>query len=109
MSSIEKEKGMIKEWAVTAITGIEGYDVDIESYWNTYEADADIIEYDFQTISELKKMLEMSLVGCEDVILPLSVATFKEKHQGEVKSGTDMKGNKDSSDGFSIPEFIYIF
>ena len=109
MSSTEKEKGMIKEWAVKAQNCIEGYDVARESYWNTYESDEDIINYDFQTIPELRKMFDENLVGCEDVALPLSVAAFKEKHQGEIKSGTDTKEKKDDSDNFSIPEFIYIF
>ena len=88
---------------------IEGYDVDKESYWNSYEANEDIIEYDFQTIPELKKILEKSLVGSEDVVLLLSVATFKEKHQGSVEADNNTEVSNNDSDGFSIPEFIYIF
>lgn len=109
MSSIEKEKGMIEEWALKADSCIEGYDVEKESYWSLYETNEDIIEYDFQTIPELKKIFENSLVGSEDVVLPLSVATFKEKHQGSVEADNHTKENNNDSDGFSIPEFIYIF
>ena len=109
MSSIEKEKGMLKEWAVKATGRMEEYDVDRGSYWNTYEADEDIIDYDFQTIPVLRKMFEKNLVGCDDVALPLSVATFKKKHQVSIKSENDKNGNKDDSGSFEIPEFIYIF
>ena len=105
MSSTDREKEMIKEWAVSKDSRIC---VDRESFWEDYECSGDIAEYDFQTVPELKKVLGEALVGCEDVILPLTVAAFKKKDQGRTQVAEDVK-DKAGKDDFSIPEFIYVF
>ena len=104
MSSTDKEKGMIKEWVVRSNSRIEGKDRD--SFWDKYEIGEDIIEYDFHTVPELKKLFGENLVGCEDVILPLSVASFKKKEDGLIRSESKEDSGKDD---FEIPEFIYVF
>ncbi len=106
MSSTDKERSLIKEWAVKNESRIEGYDVDKESFWSECDSSGDITEYDFQNVPELKKMFEESLAGCEDVVLPLTVAAFKMKDRAEVETNSSRISNKDE---FSIPEFIYVF
>ena len=106
MSSTDKEKKMIKDWAVKSESRIEGYDKDRTSYWFECDEGNDIDEYDFSTVPELKKALGENVKGCEDVILPLCVAAFKKKEEFRVE--TEVKVDKNSGD-FSIPEFIYVF
>ena len=43
------------------------------------------------------------------MVLPLSVAAFKEKNQESVEADNNTEVSNNASDGFSIPEFIYIF
>ena len=100
--SSTREKELIKEWAVSKNSRIERHDRD--SFWEKCDSVGDISEYDFQTVPELKKMLGETLVGCEDVVLPLTVAAFKKKDEGVVR--LEMNADKD---GFNIPEFIYVF
>lgn len=106
MSSTDKERSLIKEWAVKSDSRIEGFDVDKESFWSECESSGDVIEYDFQNVPELKKVFGETLIGCEDVMLPLTVATFKMKDRAEGE--TNSFGSRDK-DEFSIPEFIYVF
>ena len=105
MSSIDKEKGMIKEWAVKNESRIKEQDKD--SFWDTYDSVGDIVEYEFKTVTELKKMFGETLVGCDDVILPLAVAAFKKKEWSSPNS--EINNDKTGSGDFTIPEFIYVF
>ena len=100
-----REKGMIKEWAVRSESRICE---DRNSFWNTYDSAKDIVEYDFQTAPELKKMFGETLSGCESVVLPLTIAAFKKKDQGIIENKQDIKEGIDKND-FTIPEFIYLF
>lgn len=109
MSSTDKEKEMIKAWAIQMESHIEEYDIERKSFWEIYEDSGDIEEYDFENITELKKKLEKSLKNCEGAILPLCVATFKKKDEGKVKTKkSSMYGDVNKED-FEIPEFIYVF
>ncbi len=106
MSSTDKERSLIKEWAVKSESRIEGFGVDKESFWSECDSSGDITEYDFQFVPELKKMFGEMLIGCDDVVLPLTVATFKMKEQAEEETNSSRSDKKDE---FSIPEFIYVF
>ncbi|XME03796.1 hypothetical protein QYZ88_006360 [Lachnospiraceae bacterium C1.1] len=106
MSSTEKEKGLIKEWAANSESRIEMHGIKSECFWSKCDSSGDITEHDFHTVPELKNIFKEVLVGCEDVILPLTVATLKKKEQELV-----LKGSKEriELDDFSIPEYIYVF
>ena len=103
--SSTREKELIKEWAVSKSSRIKLYDRD--SFWEKCDSVGDISEYDFQTVPELKKMFGETLVGCEDVVLPLTVAAFKKKEWSSSESKGEVKRTEDGD--FSIPEFIYVF
>lgn len=113
------EKEMIKTWAK------EEYLEDLmkeclpvpeqekESYWCIHEGESDIEEYGFETVPELKEILQEQLKEefYRDLLLPLVVAVFKEKKiiqldEGNAEKGKDKEGD---ADGFSIPEFLYVF
>ena len=109
MSSTDKEKDMIKEWACRAESMIESFDVERESFWSEYESERDIVDYEFETVPDLKNSFRETLRGCDDVILPMCVATFKKKEWDRLDSAADISGEKKKDDDFSIPEFIYVF
>lgn len=113
------EKEMIKAWAAEECSGdlMEEYlplpEQGKESYWCVHGQEGDISEHGFGTIPEFKGILEKELKEefYRDLILPLAVAAFKEKEiikpdEEKLESGQDIK--KDA-DGFSIPDFVYVF
>lgn len=93
---------MIKEWAVNAESSINDFDKDKNSFWEKCDGERNIMEYDFENIPELKQQLGEILNCADEVILPLSVATFKNRNE---KLGL----NEINSDDFIISEFIYVF
>lgn len=117
MSEIE----MIKEWsyeenteAVTE-TYLPQPDSKKESYWTKSDFDKNIMEYDFHSVPELSELLKTELRDevFEDLILPLTVAVFKEKSKTEQLNGEIKTENKEvsdkSNDELTIPEFVYVF
>ena len=108
MISTDKERSLIKEWAVKNEGRIEVFDENEDSFWSECESSGDILEYDFKNITELKKMFEELLIGCKDVTLPLSVVTFKMKDMVDVVKVSDLKEKSYGGD-FEIPEYIYVF
>ena len=113
------EKEMIKAWAEEECSEdiIKKYlsmpESGEESYWNEYDKDSDILEYDFDTVMDLKKMLESEIKEdfYKDLILPLVVATLKEKKviQVEAKSQEDSQSLQKEEEEFLIPDFVYMF
>ncbi len=112
-----EEKGMIKEWAEAEKTAermgqyLPQPDAGTESYWERHDETGAIMEYSFESISDLKEILEKELPEefYKELLLPLAVATFKGEPSGHM-TVTD-KGETDSKqgDGFEIPEFVYVF
>lgn len=113
------EKEMIKTWAQEKHSEdlMQEYfskpEAEKESYWCMYDKGNEIVEYGFDTVPELKRILETELKEefYKDLILPLVVATFKEEkimrsNTEKLKYGQDT--HKDMDD-FSIPEFVYVF
>jgi len=83
-----------------------------ESYWCAYDGKGDIAEYGFETIRELKQIMAQELKEefYRDLILPLSVAAFKEKKDIKVDTeGSGEDGTLHPQEEFSIPEFVYEF
>ncbi len=113
-----EEKEMIKAWAGEECSEdlIKEYLPVPEhgkSYWCMHEEERDIVEYGFETVPELKGILEGELKEefYRDLILPLAIAAFKEKtiiqlDTENLKYGQDVQK---AQDGFSIPEFVYVF
>lgn len=81
------EKEMIKEWAkeecLENLTReyLPMPEDDRESYWCEHSRGGDIAEYSFDTVLELKEMLEKELKEdfYRDLLLPLAVAALKER------------------------------
>lgn len=114
------EKEMIKTWAAEKFSEemqqeyLPQPDIRKESYWTEYDNGENITEYSFETVPELKKMLEREWteeVFLNDLILPLAVAAFKERKiilqkENQIESRQD---TGKAADEFSIPEFVYVF
>lgn len=113
------EKEMIKAWAEEEASDIltKEYlpmpDSDKESYWCEYDKGRDILEYSFDTVPELKSMLEQDYKEkfYEDLILPMAVAALKEKKIICVEQEEDKEGTLPihQEDTISIPDFVYRF
>ena len=115
------EKEMIKAWSneeytnAAAETYLPQPDSKEESYWTKFDNKKNIMEYDFHSVPELSILLktELSDEVFEDLILPLTVAAFKEKAKVEHLSADMNMENKDVSDKIDdeliIPEFVYVF
>lgn len=119
----QSEKEMIIEWAKEFCTEdltnqyLPMPNKAINSYWCKYSDDNEIMDYDFDTLPELKTMLEQELKDefYEELLLPLTVAAFKEKViiqaniQAEKDSNDIGKYSVQDNDSFSIPDFVYMF
>lgn len=115
------EKEMIKAWSdeehtdAAAETYLPQPDSKEESYWTKYDNEKNIMEYDFHSVPELSALLKTELHDevFEDLILPLTVAAFKEKAEAEQLSEAVKTENKEVSDKvddeLTIPEFVYVF
>ncbi|MCI8378539.1 MAG: hypothetical protein HFH72_08460 [Lachnospiraceae bacterium] len=113
------EKEIIKAWAAEEYTeGIrEEYlpqpDACRGSYWTDFDNGGNIVEYDFGTVPEFKGMLEKEFQEgfFKELILPLAVAAFKEREIIQLDAGRpdNEQDVKKNTDGFSIPEFVYVF
>lgn len=115
------EKEMIKAWSNEeyADINIETYlsltESNRESYWTKSDNDKNIVEYDFHSAPELLVLLKTALNDefFEDLILPLTVAAFKEKAKLEhLHEDMDIENKEISeivTDEFTIPEFVYVF
>jgi len=113
------EREMIKAWAREECTEelIREYlpmpETERESYWHKYDGKRDIAEYDFNTIPDIKGILEKELQEefYQDLILPLSVAAFKEKKiiPEDMEKSDGNQGIRSGENEFSIPEFVYVF
>lgn len=113
------EKEIIVEWAKKEsskeLAGkyLSMLEFKIKSYWCKYDNDNEIIDYDFETVSDLKELLEQELEEefYKDLYLPLAVAAFKERRI--VQTDTDISDNDSVSkvgvEEFSIPDFVYTF
>ncbi|MCM1498875.1 MAG: hypothetical protein NC124_10470 [Clostridium sp.] len=113
------EKEMIKAWAAEESSDsltkeyLSMPDKEKESYWCEYDQKDDILEYTFDTIPELKSMLEKELEEdfYKDLIRPVAVASLKEKKliiQPDVTKQA-AASSLQQEDEFSIPDFVYRF
>ena len=110
------EKEMIKAWAEEEFSEsltreyLPMPDKEKESYWCEYNKEGDILEYAFDTVPELKSMMEQELKEeyYKDLILPMAVAALKEKKIIEIENQEDTLPLQ-KEDGFSIPDFVYRF
>ncbi len=110
------EKEIIKAWSAEQNTKnlTETYlaqpDEKMESYWTSYNNDKNIIEYDFSSLPELSNLLKTELKEqyFEELVLPITVAAFKERARILDDSNEDLNAKK-KMDGFSLPEFVYVF
>lgn len=111
------EKEIIKAWAEKECTReiITKYlsmpENEKESYWYVNDEEEDIAEYAFETVPELRKILEKKLKEefYKDLVLPCAVAVFKE---GEIANAEKLDNEEDIQKDigeFSIPEFVYVF
>jgi len=117
-TSIE-EKEMIKEWAVAEgkdeLTDryLPQPDPMMESYWCECDEKNVISEYAFDSVSGLKALLERELEEefYKDIILPVVIASFKEKKmiQADRDNVTEENMKTRNSNEFAIPEFVYVF
>lgn len=117
----KKEQDIIKEWAMCEHTeaSVENYLPPIMkdqiSYWEEHDEQGEISEYQFDTMMELQQILKNKFIdeNMKDLILPLAVAAFKEKHKVDqmIKETSDGESQvrQDNSSDFSIPEFRYVF
>lgn len=104
------EKDAIKEWAANIASQeiteevFTAKDVNADSYWTSCEEGNDIEEYAFETLPELKKLLQQSLTEpyMESIILPIAITTLKNKSRNNI-SGENDSGSSD------IPDFVYVF
>lgn len=113
------EKEIIKEWAKeygTSKISMKYFPMPtamVESYWNTSDNGNSIVEYEYENIPELKKLLEQELQEdfYKDLILPLAIAIFKEKKincQSLNSIEEDRVFGVEKND-FKIPEYVYVF
>lgn len=113
------EKEIIVEWAKKesskelASKYLSMPEFKIRSYWCKYGNGNEIIDYDFETVSDLKELLEQELEEdfYKDLYLPLAVAAFKERRivQTDIDICEDNSTSKIGIEEFSIPDFVYIF
>lgn len=111
------EKEIIKVWAEEECTGeiITKYfsmpENNKESYWYVNDEEEDIAEYAFDTVPELKEILEKKLKEdfYKDLILPCAVAIFKEKEISDVGKLKNEGAIQKDVEEFLIPEFVYVF
>ena len=107
------EKKMIADWAIEIHKSDESSWCDIvlppfqnnnDSYWQEYDNAEDIIDYGFETIPELRKIineLPISAKMDEEMKTSVAVAAFKEKAKHRMSEKTSSETN--------IPGFIYAF
>ena len=115
----KSEKENIKRWAGEYFTDkmkkqyLPMPDSVKESYWCKYDGNRDIVDYNFETISEIEKILQEELKEdfYEDLILHIAVAAFKEKEIIQIDENINKNNQTLDSDinNFTIPEFIYTF
>lgn len=104
------EKDAIKEWAANIDSEeikekiFSKKDENADSYWTSCGEGNDIEEYAFETLPELKKLLEQSLAESymDKLILPIAVTTLKNKSRDKFL----VENEKDNS---GIPDFVYVF
>lgn len=104
------EKDVIKEWAANTVSQeitedvFTAKDVNTDSYWTSCGEGNDIEEYAFETLPELKKLLQQSLTEpyMDSIILPIAITTLKNKSRDNFLA----ENEKDNS---GIPDFVYVF
>ena len=106
----------IQEWAATETTFelkqkyLKKKKKNKESYWDKHFQQNEIMEYDFENIPQMKRLLENNLTDpCyDDLINVLCVATFKAKKRSENIENNEIN-QTDIEDDFVIPDFVYKF
>lgn len=115
MHSIEREKGMMLQWAArNEESGRPLFDFrnqQLKSYFTEFDNKDNIMEYGFSQIPELKSKLQ-DLWQKDDVlqemILPCTTSAFKEKPRDEDASmGDEMRDGTQKE--IEIPDFVYVF
>lgn len=104
------EKDAIKKWAANIASEeiteeiLSAKDEDADSYWTCCEEGNDIEEYVFETLPELRKLLEHSLTEpyMGSIILPIAVTTLKNKSRSGISAEND-------SSNSGVPDFVYVF
>lgn len=83
-----------------------------ESYFTSFAIEKDIYEYNFQTIPDLKGLLQEMWKGdetMESIVLTCSVAAFKE-WSGKEEREEGIRASSDSQSAtIEIPDFVYVF
>ena len=109
------EKDIILEWAeenfqenlqMQMFSSFEA-----ETYWEMCDSESDIEEFDFDNVPEVKAILEQKLKDSyyKELVLPLTVAVFKEKQLVDIEEKATLKDRENQEDIFTIPEFVYPF
>ena len=115
MNSIEsREIELLKKWAKDNYSDqlkqdiLSCMDKDCNSYWTPCTNDDNVIEYHFQDIASLKRLLENTLQEniYSELYLPLAVAAFKGYRKNNVVQETGENGKTEKID---IPDFVYVF
>ena len=113
----EKEKNIIYEWAFVnerhyhdvVFTKRDG---SVETYFETSKENRGYLKkYEFSTLPEFREMLERmweNEQSFQEIILPLSVAAFKEMPRFQDKAEKHYNADEMESDDY-LPEYIYNF
>ena len=78
-----------------------------DEYWSECEQGIELEEYDFNTVRELKEIINrrVSLKNVDDEVVRILVASiFKSKPKA-----SDINNSKQKESEINIPEFIYTF
>lgn len=110
------EKEMIKAWAGEEyLKGLqESYlpqpDATKGSYWEEYDNEKNIKEYDFSSVPEFIALLKAELEEpyMKDLRSPLAVAAFKQRAR-ETGDGKAITETGETAGEITIPEFVYMF
>lgn len=81
--------------------------IDYDSYWNESSSEIDIMEYDFSSPQEIRKMLDNFFKDdyFKEIFIPVTVGIMK----GRQKIININELNNGSEEEFNIPEFVYVF
>lgn len=73
------------------------------TYWYDYDNSENIMEYVFETIPELKCLLEKQIkeVYLQDIITVIAIETFKCRNISN--------NEKDDVEDTKLPDFVYVF
>ena len=83
-----------------------------ESYFTSFIIEKDVYEYNFQTIPELKGLLQEMWKGdetMESIVLTCSVSAFKERSRKEEREEEIRTNSGSQSATIEIPDFVYVF